>query len=169
LADEIIPGIVDKRYIFPIIIIGFGVAMLFKTLNIFQPKNKNKSTTMFDEDVDMSSDDYISSSVVFGAVEKNVMSKDFKGGEFKTAFGGTEINLTQADIQQPVTIDVSTAFGGLQLIIPSEWEIKSNVTTMFGSIEDKRPSQGTVTSDPNKVVTLQGSCVFGGVEIVSYK
>src|SRR5690606_17089618 len=50
------------------------------------------------------SDDYLKSTSIFGDVKKTIISKRFRGGEVVNAFGGTDINLIQTDIQQPVVI-----------------------------------------------------------------
>ena len=52
--------------------------------------------------------------------------------------GGTEINLMKADIQQPIVLEVNNVFGGAKLIVPSNWNVKNEVTAVFGGIEDKR-------------------------------
>ena len=42
---------------------------------------------------------------VFGAVKKNIYSKNFRGGEIVSVFGGAEVNLTQANFQTPLDRD----------------------------------------------------------------
>ncbi len=44
-------------------------------------------------------EDYIDAVTVFGGVKKNILSKNFRGGDVTTFMGGTELNLTHADIQ----------------------------------------------------------------------
>lgn len=168
MINEFRPHTINPKFILPVIVILVGFMIIGKTMNLFGSKNKMKDQTIFGDDVDTSSDDFIRSTTLFGGVTKNVVSKNFEGAEFTTLFGGTEINLTQADIQKPVTIKASTAFGGLTVIVPSNWEVNSELVTAFGGIEDKRAPMSEVSRDPNKVLTLKGSCVFGGVEIQSY-
>ncbi len=172
LINEIQPHTVDTKLILPVIVISFGVMMIGKATNLFGSKKKGRHrrhrTTMFDDDKEISSDDFIQATTFFGGVTKNVVSKNFKGADFTTAFGGTEINLTRADIQEPITINASTAFGGVTLIVPSNWQVKSDITTIFGAVEDQRTMISDVEHDPEKTVTLTGSCFFGGVEIHSY-
>jgi hypothetical protein len=110
--------------------------------------------------------DQLDVSAIFGGVKKNVLSKAFRGGEITTFMGGAEINLLQADFQGRVRIDCSNVFGGTKLIIPADWEIHSDIIAMFGGVDDKRPPAPVPA--PNKVLVLDGTCVFGGVEIRSY-
>ena len=81
--------------------------------------------------------------------------------------GGTEINLMKADIQQPVVLEVNNVFGGTKLIVPSNWDVKNEVTAVFGGIEDKRDIN-TGIPDPGKIMILKGTCVFGGIEVTNY-
>lgn len=166
LVNEFRPETIDSDFIFPVIVIFVGIMMIAKTMNLFGMKGKK--TTVFDESVDQDSEDFVKSTTLFGGVKKTVVSKNFKGADFNTTFGGTEINLSQADIQQPVIVNSSTIFGGLKVIVPSGWKVNSEIVAVFGSVEDKRAPMSELNKDPNKVLTLKGDCVFGGVEILSY-
>ena len=81
--------------------------------------------------------------------------------------GGTEINCSQAEITGRVKLDITQIFGGTKLIVPAHWTIKSTVTSIFGGFEDKRSPSG-INSDPGKVLVLDGTTIFGGIEIKSY-
>lgn len=112
-------------------------------------------------------EDHIDSVSVFGGVKKNIMSKNFKGGDIVNFFGGAEINLIQADITGRVVLDVTQVFGGTKIIVPPHWEIHSEMAAVFGGIEDKRPihpNQG----EGGKVLTIRGTSIFGGIDIRSY-
>jgi len=113
-------------------------------------------------------DDYIDLSAVFGSVKKNIITKNFKGGEVNCVFGGGEINLTQADINGTAKLEVNAVFGGVRLIVPSHWQVKSELTAVLGNVEDKRPPYKDITTDQNKMLILEGNAVFGGIEIHSY-
>ncbi len=81
--------------------------------------------------------------------------------------GGAEINPMQADIQHPVILEVNNIFGGTKLIIPSNWDVKNEISAVFGGVEDKRSFNNSVP-DSNKKILLKGSCVFGGIEVTNY-
>lgn len=170
LINEFRPGTIDAGLIFPAFIILFGVAIILKSTNLFKKKEHrfSSNTTMFDDDVNIDSDDFIDTTTIFGGVTKNVVSKNFKGADLTSVFGGTELNLTKADISAPITINATAAFGGLTLIVPSNWQVKSELLTVFGGVDDKRSLLNDSVQDESKVVTLKGTCIFGGVEIHSY-
>jgi predicted membrane protein len=95
-----------------------------------------------------------------------VLSKNFKGGEVVCVFAGSEINLTQADFGNTVKIEVVAIFGGTKLIVPANWEIRAETTTILGGIDDKRDPAGMANA--TKVVILEGVVICGGIEISSY-
>jgi predicted membrane protein len=113
-----------------------------------------------------SSEDFIDATTVLGGIHKNILSKNFKGGDITIFMGGAEINLSQADIQGTAAIDITQIMGGTKLIVPANWEVRSQLTSVFGNIEDKR--QNIANSDPNKVLIIDGTSVFGGIEIRNY-
>lgn len=113
------------------------------------------------------SEDFIDTTSIFGGVKKNIISKNFRGGDITNIMGGSEIDLTQADIHGIVTIDLTQVFGGTKLIVPSNWQVKAQMAAIFGGVEDKRTVQNTAL-DPNKILVLDGTSIFGGIEIRSY-
>ena len=54
------------------------------------------------------------------------------------------------------------------LIVPAHWQIKSELITVFGGMEDKRQMLQNSEIE-TKTLVLKGNCVFGGVEIKSFK
>ncbi|MEC3878718.1 LiaF transmembrane domain-containing protein [Parapedobacter sp. 10938] len=112
----------------------------------------------------LTSEDYLKSTAIFSDIKKIVISKRFQGGEIVNVCGGTDVNLVQADIQQPVVIDVFQLFAGTKIIVPSHWKIQSEVVSVFGEVDDRRFSQGT-PHDDQKVVYIKGTSLFGGITI----
>lgn len=146
------------RYFWPVLIIGVGLYMILK------PKKKD----MFWGSVD-SNEDLLEATAVFGGVKKNIITKDFKGGEVTSIFGGAEINLTQADINGRVVLEVTTLFGGSKIIVPSHWQINSDgLTAIMGGIEDKRAILASPNIDSSKILVIKGVVMFGGIEIKSF-
>src|SRR6185295_4782022 len=114
-----------------------------------------------------SSQDFVDSSVAFGGIKKNIISKDFQGGRIDNIFGGTDINMMQADFKGVVVMDFNVAFGGIKLVVPPHWNIRNEITAILGGVDDKRPQVQQV-DEPGKVLVLKGSVMFGGVDIKSY-
>ncbi len=176
LLRDFYPELTIRRYIWPAVLITVGGFL------ILRPRRKNWSqdewcekknagpqqgSTIFDKKETWGQDDFADSSCIFGGTKKNILSKDFKGGDIVNIFGGTELNLSQADIQGKVVIEITNFFGGTKLIVPSNWEVKSEAVTIFGGLEDKR-SIAAATESSGKVLLLKGTVIFGGIEIKSF-
>lgn len=112
-------------------------------------------------------DDYLDAVSVFGGVNKTILSKNFKGGEIVNIFGGAELDFTQADIQGRVVIDITQIFGGTKIIVPSNWQVVSDLAAVFASVDDKR-IKSTATQESTKILVLKGVSIFAGVDVRSY-
>lgn len=78
-------------------------------------------------------------------------------------FGGAKCNLSDAKIKEGSRIDILCAFGGADIIVPENVNVKVNTFCLFGGISDKRIIKDT----DNDAVTLNinGFCLFGGADI----
>ena len=185
LIDRFLPGINFHNYILPIILIGIGILFILRPQRgRFGRRGWDRKRWNFDRKDPFTTDpsenqqsvsspaisdqgEYIDVQAVFGGVKRNIQSKNFKGGEIVSFMGGAEINFMQADLQHPVVLEVNNVFGGTKLIIPSNWDVKNEISAVFGGVEDKRSFTNN-TPDPEKKIYLKGSCVFGGIEVTNY-
>ncbi|GIL22571.1 MAG: hypothetical protein BroJett042_10840 [Bacteroidota bacterium] len=167
LIDDI-PGFpydVD-RYAFPVGIIVVGAFIVGRALMGSSRETRKSVTGDSLISVDEGGEDFFELTTVFGGTKKRVFSKKFRGGETTCIFGGTDLDLSQADIEGTVVIDVVQLFGGVKLIVPANWEVKSEMTAILGGFDDKRSTPQGPSSGKKLVVT--GFVMFGGVEIKSY-
>ncbi|MGV3760957.1 LiaF transmembrane domain-containing protein [Parapedobacter sp.] len=139
-------------------------ATAFDETGNFDENRPFGETDAGDEPSGLTNEDYLKSTAVFSDVKKIVISKRFQGGEIVNVCGGTDVNLIQADIQQPIVIDVFQLFAGTKIIVPAHWKIQSEVVSVFGEVDDRRFSQGT-PHDDQKVVYIKGTSLFGGITI----
>lgn len=185
LSHRIMPDWDLSRFIWPMAIIGFGLWIILKP-----GKNARiiDNSTSWDKRIDpvtgeestnqehngpsnsqglhQGTEDLLNSISIFGGVKKTIVSKNFQGGEIINFFGGSELNLMQADIQGRVKLEVTQVFGGTKIIIPANWTIHSEMVAIFGGIEDKRLQATEASSE--KVLIIEGTSVFGGIDIRSF-
>jgi predicted membrane protein len=166
--DMVAPELHFHDYIWPLIIIMAGLSIMFR------PRHKRKDwRRKWEEKMSKSehtdNNDFLDSVTIFGSLKKNIFSKNFKGGDITTIFGGTELNLTQADMDTPAELDITQIFGGAKLVIPPHWRIKTeDIVSIFGGVEDKRPILPETSYDQTKILVLKGTNIFGGIDIKSY-
>jgi predicted membrane protein len=175
LVSDIYPDISIRQYIFPGVLILVGGLLIIKSRSRSHFYDGEKKTdagtgpsdTILRESSHDSKEDFVDSTSIFGGAKKNIISKNFKGGDLVNIFGGTELDLTRADFTGTAVVELTTIFGGTKFIVPSNWTVKSEAVTIFGGMEDKRNSQ-TLTDSPEKVLLLKGTVIFGGIEIKSF-
>ena len=183
LVEDMVEGFDLHIYFWPIMLIGLGVWMMLKPHRDYPRRFGRRreaggdATTGTAQDQDFgaayatdgaqSGEEVVDVTAILGGIKKNIISKNFRGGEVVSVFGGTELNLTQADMQQPAVLEATQIFGGTTLIIPPHWEVKSEMVAILGGIDDKRPILAS-GYDPSKVLILKGTTLFGGLQIKSY-
>ncbi len=169
-----------RPYAFPIGIILLGVFVILKRNRLSRDcrprhgrhwhqhgKHWHQTTEFGDTTESDVSDDIVNVSATFGSVERNIFSKNFRGGNISSSFGGAQVNFAQADFQGTAILDVSVMFGGVDIIIPSNWNLKNEISVIFGGIEDRRTVAPNV-QESGKTLVLKGNIMFGGIEIKSY-
>jgi predicted membrane protein len=170
LFRDIFPEFSFNR-IWPVVLIVVGAFIILRPRRSWKwdgtKKTEGASDSFFSEDVDYSKDDFVDSTSIFGGAKKIIISKNFKGGDLVNIFGGTELDLSQADFTGVAVIELTTIFGGTKLLVPSNWAVKSEAVTIFGGIEDKRRMQ-TITETPEKTLLIRGTVIFGGIDIKSF-
>ena len=171
LLDLLFPQFLRPQFTWAVISIVVGLYF------IFRPKGNSKENwlscgpkaeTINDEGPEVyASQDVLNVTAVFGGVKKIVVSKNFKGGEIVSIMGGSEIDMSQADINGRIKLEATNIMGGTKLIIPPTWEVQSEMVAIFGGVEDKRDVH-SLKMDSTKILVLEGTCLFGGLEIKSY-
>ena len=86
----------------------------------------------------------------------------FEGAELTAVFGGVKCDLQGALIQRDCVILVNAAFGGIDILLPPTVNVQIQSDSLFGGISDKTRR----TTQPGlPTVFVQGTCLFGGVDI----
>ena len=184
LLNDLYPDISIRRYIWPGIFIVVGLMLMLKprrghhwrtpddekkkdvTTGIAEAIPVNEPEESYSGSKDFK-EDFVDSTSIFGGAKKNIISKNFKGGDLVNIFGGTELDLTRADFNGTAVVELTTIFGGTKFIVPSNWTVRSEAVTVFGGLEDKRYTPNLV-DNPDKVLLLKGTVIFGGIEIKSF-
>jgi predicted membrane protein len=176
LLDEFFPVFERPQFTWAVVAIIVGLYFIFRPKQLREDnwdncKNEDsyekQSSFTIAEEGERFDAEKLDVAAVFGSVKKVVVSKRFKGGEIVSVMGGTHIDLSQADIQGTVALEATNIMGGTKLIIPSNWDVRSEMVAIFGGVEDKRDVHALKT-DRNKILVLEGTCIFGGLEIRNF-
>jgi len=112
-------------------------------------------------------DGYVREENVFSGSKRIIQPGVFKGGKISNIFGGTEIDLSQTTLAEGKSVlNIECIFGGVSLIVPSDWNVVINVKSVVGGFSDERRISKPI--DESRQLIIQGSAVFGGGELKSY-
>ena len=106
---------------------------------------------------------------IFGGGKHKVTPTEFKGGKISNIFGGCELDLTQASLAPGTNIlEVDCIFGGISIIVPTDWKVTIQVTSILGGFNDKRSVVRNAGIQSDRELIIKGSAIFGGGDIKSY-
>ena len=139
----------------PAIIVIIGIKLIFGS--IFGDKATKIIATSR-----QNGDNIKSGCATFSGQDLNFAGEQFNGAELTAVFGGVKCDIRNAIIDKDCAITATSIFGGIDILVPDNVNIKINSNSIFGGVSDKyhRPTiQGAIT------VYINATCVFGGVEI----
>jgi len=139
----------------PVVIIGFGVSLLLRTLE--RRSSGGAAAAVTNPDVNVW--------CIFSGFKRRIDAQDFKGGDIVAVFGGVHLDLRHAAISgDRASIDVNAMFGGVDIRVPENWLVTMKGVGVFGAFEDKtvRPRPDPNVKSPELVIT--GTGVFAGIK-----
>lgn len=87
------------------------------------------------------------------------------GAWLTAAFGGITLDLRDArPAPGGASINATTAFGGVDVLVPKGWRLSVRSTPIFGGVEDKTDHSEPLADDAPQL-TIDAVAVFGGVSI----
>ena len=136
----------------PAILVIIGLYMIFG--NLFKNNVKEK--------VKAKKEKGNGESIVATFSEQMVTKKDevFENANLDAVFGSVVLDLSKAKIKDEAVISASAIFGGIDIIVPKDVEVKVKSTPIFGGVSNK--SKG---KDTKKVIYIDALALFGSIDI----
>ncbi|MDO4608626.1 MAG: helix-turn-helix domain-containing protein [Clostridia bacterium] len=141
------------KLLVPAIIVIIGLKMIFAGLF------GNKANEIFAK-IKANGGETKTGCAIFSGQDINYDGQVFEGAEFSAIFGGIECNLKKSIIEKDCAIKIEAIFGGIDIFVPDNINVKVTSNCIFGGISNKTPVRKDV---PTLYIT--GTCVFGGVDI----
>ena len=155
-ADAYDFAITFEDTFWPALIIFSGLVLLYTAFFIFRKRNV---------EISGSNDQFIEEVCIFGGGEKTCTSDQFAGGRLVNIFGGSKIDLRNAQLADGHhELNFVTVFGGNSVLLPDNWNVKTEVVCILGNFADKRTP---LDCDHSKTLTIRGVAILGGGEIKS--
>ena len=152
-CNDILDFSIFRKLIIPAVIVALGVKLVVSGLS------GNKANEIISK---MKADGQSPqiACATFSGCNLNYDGEVFDGAELTAVFGGVKCDLRGAVIEKDCAIQVCAVFGGIDIYVPDNVNVKVNSTSIFGGISNK-------TSAKKDAVTLYvgGTCLFGGVDI----
>ena len=96
----------------------------------------------------------------FSACNLNYDGEEFEGAELTAVFGSVKCDLRSAIIEKDCAIHVSAIFGGVDILVPDNINVKVSSNSIFGGTSNK-----TAVRQNAPTIYISSTCMFGGVEI----
>jgi predicted membrane protein len=147
----------------PFLLIVIGLMLIIDVAT--KKKKKGSDINGIDIQADTSkTEGWIEKDVIFGSSESLFLEPMLKGGDIDVVFGGIVIDLRKTTLPDTtVYLDIDAVFGGITFYVPEDWNVKSNLDSVFGGYSDKRPN--VVVAEGDRKLILQGSLIFSGCTI----
>jgi hypothetical protein len=102
-------------------------------------------------------------SAILAGTQRKVVTDRFASADVNSVIAATTLDLRPAKlVDGHGEIDVYAMWGGIELLVPREWRVVSEVTPILGVFQDTT----VVPEDPNApTLLIRGSVVMGGIEV----
>lgn len=151
-AQGILSFKIIGKLILPTILVGIGLSILLK--DKVGAKVKEKIKTLNQDGLE----EYYAT---FSGQEINLKGDEFKGASLNAIFGGIDLNLVEAQIQKDTLINVTSVFGGVDIKVPSNVNVKVKSTSIFGGVDNKVKKY----NESLPTIYVKAFCLFGGADI----
>lgn len=141
------------KLLFPAIIVIVGLKMVFSGLF------GNKANEMIKQ-LKLEGKQPKSGFAAFSGNDIRYDGEVFEGAELTAVFGGIKCDLRNAVITQDCAIGASAIFGGIDILVPDNVNVKVNSSSIFGGVSNK-----TAVHPDAPTIYVSGICMFGGIDI----
>lgn len=140
--------------IVPVIFIAIGLSLITK--NVWGPTSKMKKINVTGTDTDYSA--------IFGSQNVTFFENEvFQGANVTAVFGGAKLDLRSAIVNEDVKIECAAIFGGIDIYVPGDVNIKIASTPIFGGVDNKVSKRQWIEGAPT--IYINAVCMFGGVDV----
>lgn len=143
------------KLLVPAILIVIGLSFIFKDLfdNKISSKIKEISASNSSEKTEYCS--------TFSGQKLDFSNQTLENCRLTAVFGGIDLDLRNAIITEDKVITICAIFGGVDILVPDNVNIKITSTSIFGGIDCKKRNH----IDNVPTIYIDGTCIFGGASI----
>lgn len=150
-------GIVNSRIvgklIFPVILILIGVKIIFR-----DSFSKNVKKNM---NININREDRLEYTSIFSGQKEIYPNQQFGGASILAIFGGIELDLRNAIINEDIVINSTSICGGVDILVPSNVNVKISSIPIFGGAANKARPCISINAP---TIYINATCIFGGLD-----
>lgn len=139
------------KLIVPVILVGIGLKLIWRGIRGNKPMCLPKGDTECKRHY-----------AVFSGKELDYTNEAFDFAEYTAIFGGMDIDLRNAAIQNEAVINVYCVFGGADIMLPQNVNVKVKSGVLFGGVDEKNHRN---SPENTLTVYVNATCIFGGIDI----
>lgn len=140
----------------PLILVIIGLSIILKD-------NKDSKTNVVIKKINSNDNEKTSVCSTFSSQNIKLNKEKINNLELNAIFGGIEYDLRNGVIKEDIVINATAIFGGIDIIVPDDVNVKIKSTSIFGGASNKK--QLMDDKDKKHTIYINASCVFGGVDI----
>lgn len=152
-AQGVITFEIIGKLIIPFIFVAIGLGFLFKETINSKINSKIKS---------LNKDGLREYAAVFAGDKINIQNEKLEGLSLSAVFGGLELDLRQSIVEKDTIINATSVFGGIDIRVPENTNIKVKSTSIFGGVSNDTKN---VQKDNIPTIYINAFCMFGGVDL----
>ncbi len=157
-AQNVFSWDVAWKVILAVVLIAIGIGIIVKSLihkNSDKEVEKKIRDTKNEKVMDVQT-------AIFSGSERVYNDEVFAGANLTAVFGGVDLDLTKAKFEKDTVIKAFALFGGIDIAVPEDVQVKIKSGFIFGGASDERKGSA---SKGKHTIYLDAAGGFGGVTV----
>ena len=140
----------------PLILVIIGLSIILKD-------NKDSKTNVVIKKINSNDNEKTSVCSTFSSQNIKLNKEKINNLELNAIFGGIEYDLRNGVIKEDIVINATAIFGGIDIIVPDDVNVKIKSTSIFGGASNKKKLMDD--KEKKHTIYINARCVFGGGDI----
>ena len=157
-AQNVFSFEVAWKVILAVLLVAIGIGIIFKS--VFRGNNDKEVEKKVQDLKDDKTMD--SQMAIFSGSDRTYNDEIFSGANIMAMFGGAELDLRNAKFTKDAAIKAFCLFGGIEIMVPEDVQVKIKSGFIFGGASDERKGSA---GKGKYTIYLDAAGGFGGITI----
>ena len=163
-AQEVFSYDVAWKVILAVVLVVIGLTIIFKPIFCNKNKEVEEKVKSLKDGKEKEMD---SQAAVFSGSDRAYNNNEkFTGANLLAIFGGVDLDLRNAKFEKDTAIEAFALFGGIEIIVPEDVQVKVKSAFVFGGISDER---NNTEKECKHTIYIDAAGGFGGLTIKHHK